>query len=492
MFLFYFTTILLYRVTKQVGNVANLPVLSSTDELSNWINKHSKSVVWFLPEDPSKNNFTSNFNLFEQLNYANYAISKYKSKISFALSLKEFINQSKLIPSNYIEAKAYNNGKDITDSLFQPNPVSFSLWCQDQFLRTDLKKIIYHEELRGIFEGHKNAIIGVDGAPKPNHFPKNEIFYECQSNIFKLFNVNVTKGVYIYRPGDRQLVGPISGNIKNYMKSHIIDIENTYNIDKKRYLAGFFVDGTNDDLTKEEIKLLNKLADKFKNDIQFTSLEHGRICMNIFGSGNYYNMSFPFFFVLDTSFNNQNGTFRWAVSNFKNMHNFDYLYTFVGDILNGEGNKYSHISDEIDDKNPIKVVYKNFNEKVFSNDDKRDKIVLFFRNDMRDASKTLTTLEKVQELLKDFIEVFFYDFSKNDLPDEFAPHAKRLPLIAHFPKGNEKNPSIIYPPFKFDEIVSNISAHSSTHFQVPEYNLDEMRMSILEDLGKKKYYNDEL
>lgn len=489
MFLLCLSTIISYRVTKQVGNIANLPVLSDADELSKWINSHPKSVVWFIPKEPSKNDFSD---IFEQLKYANYAISKYKSKISFALSMKNLINQSSLIPSDYIEAKAYNNGRDVTDSLFQLNSISFSLWCQDQFFRKETKSLIYHEELREIFEGHKNAIIGVDGAPKPNHFPKNEIFYDCSSKIFKFFALNVTKGVYVYRPSDRQLVGPISGNIKSYIKSNLVDIENTYKIDKKRYLSGFFVDGTNDNLTKKEIKLLNNLADKFRKDIQFTSLEHGRICMNVFKSGNYFNMSFPFFFVLDTSLNNQNEVYRWAISNNKNMHDFNYLCSFINDILNGEGNKYPHISDEIDDKDPFNVVYKNFNEKIVESNDKRDKVVAFFRHDLQDASKTLITLEKVQNLLKDFIQVFFYDFSKNDLPEIFAPHARKLPLIAHFAKGNERNPSIIYPPFKFDEIVSNISMHSSSHFQVPEYDLNEMTMSILDELGKKRFHDDEL
>ena len=337
MILIYLTTILLYRVTEKVGYIANLPVLANDEELNNWIKSNPKSVIWFLQEEPLKNDSLSNYNLFEDLKYANYAISKYKSKISFALSLKKLINQSNFIASDYIEARAYKNGRDVTNSPFQLTSVSFTLWCQEQLLEIESKKIAYHEELRQIFEDHKNAVIGVDGAEKPKNFPKNEIFYECPAQLFKLFDINLTKGVYVYRPSDRQLVGPISGNVKSYMKSNIVDIENTYTLEKKRFLAGFFVDGREGNVTLEEIKLLNKLSEKFKNDIQFTSLEHGRICMNIFKAGKYVNMSFPFFFVLDTSFNNQNEVFRWAISNDQNMHNFDYLCTFVSDILNGEG-----------------------------------------------------------------------------------------------------------------------------------------------------------
>lgn len=492
----YLTSFLLYRITEQIGNVGSLPILSDPNELNKWIELHPLSVVFFLLENQTSNDILPNDIVFDQIKYANYAIYKYKSKISFALSSKKLLNETSLIPSDYTIVKAYKNGREVSDRPFQPTSASFSLWCQEILIGIGTKKIIYHEELRNIFDGHQNTVIGVDGASRPSHLPKNEVFYECSSSIFKIFDINLTKGIYIYRPSDRQLVGPISGNYKKYLKSNMVDVENIYTIEPKRFIAGFFVDDRKDNTTREEIKLLNKLGDKYKKDIQFTSLEHGRVCMNIFIKGNYINMSFPFFFVLDTSAlssNNTNDVYRWAISNEKNMHDFNYLCQFVENILNGEGGrKYPHISDEIDDQDALKIVNKNFDQKVISSDDKRDKIVAFMRKENFDYRKTLITLEKIQNLLKDYIDVFSFDFSKNDIPEIVASHITRLPLIAHFPKGDEHNPLFIYPPFNFEDIVSNISSHSSMHFQVPEFDLGEMKMSIIEELGKKPARSDEL
>lgn len=489
LFLFY-SLVFSYRIRQPIGEAANLPILTTLDELKKWQEIHAISILFFMPKNSNPEISLPDF-ISEQLRFATYAISKYRDHIGFAVICSpELSAQMNVAPFDTPEFKLYRHLKEVEDKPLSNSPILFKSWCEE-ILGIESRQLIHPEQLRVLFMGHKNAIIGINQAPKPPNFPKNEIFYEAPSALFKFFELNVSTGVYIYRPADRQLVGPIQGNVKSYSHSNIIDVSNLFSLPKKQFISGYFVNGYDDNTTIKEILILNNLAAKFKDNIYFSPLEHGEVALDIFKFGKFTHFKTPFFFILDIPqafssviLDNDSQISRWAITNTRTMHDFDYLCSFVDDVIHEKGQKYPFVSDDCDKNDIHKLVANDFKSKIIENNNKKDKVVLFLRYDMRDANRMAITLMKVEELLKEYIDAFIFDFSKNDIPNIVGPFANQLPLFAHFPNDNKEKPFVMYPPFKFDAVVENISLHSSMKFNIPKYDLLNVTQNILDELGK--------
>ncbi|OHT13094.1 hypothetical protein TRFO_03535 [Tritrichomonas foetus] len=456
---------LLLRINSPTGEFANLPKFDTESLVNDFIHKNEYSVVFYLSDDESY-----------PFEFSNYAISKYKIKIHFAVATSSVSKKMNITEApeiiGYFKGKSQNLGGPLHTT------IGFSLWCND-FLSGNIKRISNPEELRRIFEGHKTVVIGVDRAPIPANFPKNEIFYEAPSQIFKYFNINVTAGIYVYRAADRQLVRA-QNNYKQYTKTNVVDLA-TVNLREREYVGGYFVNTNNNNLTSQEIHILNKLGEKFNKEIYFAPF-FGHSGLSLFQAANFGHFKVPFFAIMKSD----NFTHRWGITNAQKMHDLEYLTEFIQNVIQQQSeNTQIEISEDPNENDEFNIVNKNFMEKIIS--DQKDSFVLFMKNAMDDGPKIFATISVIQNHLKNCdVKFYFFDVSKNDVPYHqmslFENNQINIPLLVMYPNGKEEEPIIYKGKFDFEMIVKWVAKNASNSFEIPQYDIGDVQLKMIQSI----------
>lgn len=504
-------SLLFYIIKKPIGEVSYLPKLENDEQLSSFIDSHKTCVIIFLAENKT----------FSELDFANYAISEYKDKISFALAIPQ-LTKSLSYSGNHPVLMGYISGKpvyyngDSSTVFFEPTVFNTISFCK-YLLGGRTKKLTSPEEIRRILEGHEVAVIGVDRAPKPKNFPKNEIFYETLAPIFRHFNINVSAGIYVFRPSDRQLIRVNNKNYKTYTKSYLTDISyiienNISQLTDRKYVAGYFMSPNNESLANKQIQILNQLArtEKYKNQFYFSPIPKSKDnLISKVGRFSYFNS--PYFIVIGTKFlvDNLNegiefskNAKRWIINDPVEMYNFDFISKFIDNILENE-NKPTIISEEIPKNenlpysilSSMKTNYNEFDKIIESNrNEGKDCFIIFINEDHKNFIKILLTIKKVDDMLKDQkVKFLFFDVSKNDLPEIIFNSQRNnenieLPFMVRFSakeKISADNLLFYQSSFDFSEIMNWVSFHSSTKFALPKFNETLINDEIFKQIPKK-------
>lgn len=504
--------LLFFRLKKPIGEVPYLPKLENETQLDLFVNSQGPSMIIFLPENKTYS-----------LNFAEFAISEYKDKINFALASSE-LSKSRSFSNHhatfigYISGKpVYYNGNSRTSFL---EPTAFNIISYCKYLsggRT--KRLASPEEIRKIIEGHEIAVIGVDRAPKPKNFPKNEIFYQTLSALFRHFNINVSAGVYVYRPADRQLIRVNNNNYKVYTKTYLTDISyilnnNISHLTDKKYIAGYFMTNNNESLANKENQILNQFArnGKYKDKFYFSTIPKNKdnlICK----VGRFCHFNSPSFIIIETQFlvndldkesEFSKNARRWIVSDPNKVHDSEHLSELINSILENEKKSPTLVSEEIIDNSnasysiPIqmKANYNNFDQIIEANRNKEnDCFIVFLKEDLSDYLKIVFTIKKAQEFLNNQkVKFLFFDVSKNDLPELIYSFQKKnkyieFPFIARFPAKEKEtldNIEFYQSSFDFGEIMNWVSIHSSSQFKLPEFNETAITDEIIKEIPRKK------
>lgn len=504
-----FVSLLFYTIKKPIGEVSYLPKLENEEQLNLFINSHKTSVIIFLTENETFS-----------LDFANYVISEYKDKIGFALATSELSKKFKYSSNHpvvigYVSGKqAYYNG-DASTAFSEPTTFNMITYCK-YLLGERTKKLTSPEEIRKILEGHEVAVIGVDRAPKPKNFPKNEVFYETLAPIFRHFNINVSAGVYVYRPSDRQLIRVNNNNYKVYTKSFLTDISNLLDnnishLTDRKYIAGFFMPQNNETIANKEYQILNQLAkiEKYKKDFYFSPLPKNKnnlICK----VGRFSHLRSPFFIVIETKFLVDDSEIefsknakRWIINDPTELHNTENIIKFIDSILENDKKPPTLISEDISESanllnsipSLMKVNFNKFDEIIESNKNEGyDCFVVFLSENYENYLKIVLTIKKVHELLKDQkVKFLFFDISKNDLPElifnsQRANENIQFPFMVRFSTKQQNTISnLLYyqSSFDFSEVMDWISFHSSTQFALPDFNETLINDEILKQIPKK-------
>lgn len=498
---------LFYRVKEPIGEISYIPKLHNKKELNSFLESNKNAAIIFSP--PKDNS---------ELNFMNYPISVFKKKLKFAISDPEFANQFNTpVSHNKTTVIGFISGKPVYFNNDPKTPIELTPFqiatYFDYLLGLRTKKIHTPEELRQILNGNRVAVIGVENVPKPANFPPNEIFYESSVSFFWHFKINITGGIYVYRPADRQLIRA-NNNYKVYTKTFITDINNLLRDDltelkQKKYIAGYYASSNNQTLSTHESKILNEIAKNkdYSNDFYFSFFPRSPDNL-LYVNGRFNYFTSPFFVVVETSFLAENtpqsfeNAKRWIIINENQSHDLNYILDFLDRIRNEQEKAPVLISEELKEDDvqtnlsiPIsmKLTYGKFGTLTKSlKDSKKDNFVVFIKKGCARYNRIILTIKILQRMLESHnLQLSVFDVSKNDLPDSVYQIINHefgikngiidIPFMIQFPYSNDQPSSRFYHGmFIFDEMIDWISHFASDPFETPQYDSDAIRTEIFE------------
>ena len=234
--------------------------------------------------------------------------------------------------------------------LFFPDPKrtesNFLNWVK-QIKNPNIYRISSSDELTTIFQSQDPSFLIID-SPIPKNYPTNIQIYLVPLRLLELYSSNSSifqKGLFIFRPSDRQLI-PYSGSLIHDLKTSIIldssllqslklfksfkDIKTQ----KQKFCAVFFqpffhnlTEASSINIQNEYI-IFDQLSKQF-NDLIIFSIISDKFTKKFQRKLRLFGFSPPFFAVFDI---NNYYNKRWIISDLNYMHNISYLQIFLKNI----------------------------------------------------------------------------------------------------------------------------------------------------------------
>ena len=156
---------------------------------------------------------------FTNYDFANFAISQYKHKISFARASLDIGKKYGCQNSRCI--LPFKNQKLLKSEYPPFNPIGFSKWV-NEIASLPIIHIGDPGTLEKLFETPGSHVFGIEFPTRPNWLDEGRPFYNVNLEVIRYFNLNLNSGLYIYRSADRQII-PASNNYKSYLRSPLVD-----------------------------------------------------------------------------------------------------------------------------------------------------------------------------------------------------------------------------------------------------------------------------
>ena len=450
--------LLSFRIKDPIGESANTPYLEGKS-LVDKLKKSKKSVVFFIENSA-------------RLSYADFAIRKFKKDIDFfRSSASEGQNYN---CTEFPCAIAFEKGKTMPMNFGPYQPVQFLTWVES-ILTPGIMNVKTPELLRSLLEGMSPIIFGVDIKERPKDFPKEQQILSVSSDLFNFFNISVKKGIYYYRPADRELIDFKSVKKTEDLNTPITDMV-TCSSENTTYFGGYFINTDNDETTKKEIEILKKVAPKFKNSVSL-AIFYGDSQSKILEKADI-NLDAPFFFILERS-DIEGG--RWVINDAR-LHDAAAIEKFLTGIIDGT-EEYSVISEPVENYTGVafkKVVGSNFEELVINN--KEDVLIAFTAPWCHHCKEFKPVLNEVAKLIENTnSRVYFIDATANDLP-EAVPEINGYPTLYYWPASNKSEPIQYNGERTVKAVLEFLSEHASTTFEMPKYDEAAVQAVIDEKL----------
>jgi protein disulfide-isomerase A1 len=449
-----------YRIKGRIGEMNNL-ILLFGKPLQDLIKKSAKCIVIFLEED-------------SDTDFLNFGIKKYKSEFVFIRALSHEAE-----PYNCISLPcvvAFANGKRIETPPLVHRAAEFVFWLRDLATAPNVK-VEVAEELRLLLSGSEVTVFGVDMDAKPRNAPPDLPFYLVNASTFGELNVTVEKGLYIWRPADRELI-PFAKGWKDLLDAGIQVADNVRH-SGKAFFAGFIVDNHSPNTTTE-ISVLKRLHAIFNEQVAF-SLVHGETADVYSALGQFESLEKPFFFVFNMS-DWEGG--RWVIYDDNDrIHNPKALEDFLKSIINNK-EPFSVVSEkldlEVERHNVTRLVALNLESVVIGQTDK-DVLLAVVGARCGFCPYLLHVLNEVAGLLKEIesLQIVSINGSRNDLP-EWIGDVESYPVVRLWPAGQKDSPVEYKGPRKVNKVIEFLVANAGKPFEVPEYNLTEVEERIQE------------
>ncbi|KAH0794078.1 Thioredoxin family protein [Histomonas meleagridis] len=308
--------------------------------------------------------------------------------------------------------------------------IEFSEWCQIL-----LPKHVVHVTdpvfVRYLFERHISSVIGVDVDEPPANLRPKDTFYSIPSLLLNYYQLEIPKGIYVYRYSDRQLLDA-GEDYTELMDTNITDITKLFDI-KKPFFAGYKLAFDKPDQHTLELSILDQLSTEHLDNF-YVSPVYGDEGSAFVSFGRFSKLEAPFFFVVSTDIN-EGQSKRWAVIDEEHIHNVTYLSELLTRIEKDEEPSII-ISERIDETNPLQLTYKTYNEKISNNE--KGSIVYFYSKDVLEAQQQLIIMKYTAKALENNnIKIYTYDANKNDLPEIFVDEIE-LPIVAYVEKDKDE------------------------------------------------------
>ena len=441
------------RIKKSTGETAHLLPFSG-EFLTGVLKKAPRAVVFFGGD-------------LSSIDFADFGVHKYKNEILFVRSTQDDgkLHNCTAFPCILPFTKGH-----VISSIGQAplRAAEFPRWLK-LLMDIDVVRLTVPEELREVLNSDKPVVIAVEEEKRPKNIPKNETFYWTTSSTFESFGVTVEKGVYVFRPADRELVKVGSEKWESLIDAGVSwsgDIDTS----KQGFFAGFDINTNEDDYSRKEIELLKVLQSKFGDHVQFTAL-HGKMAEVYEQVGQLETLPKPFFFCFNLS-DLEGG--RWLVTDIEQMHDLETLTGFVERIVSGK-EEFSVISEPIVSEDTA-VPYKKLvglNVEEFVLDKAGDVLVAFTTLKPGPCKIMQAVLNETANLLESVKSLNFawINCDANDLP-EFVPGIESYPSVWLFPAGKKDDPVLYKGPRKVDKVIEFLTANAGVTFEAPEYDLE--------------------
>lgn len=357
-FLFLFSCIRIKEILGEIGRIQYL----SGNELQNFLKSNEMSIIFYSnPDNESR----------EELSFANAAITIYKEAISFALGnpkdapseLCPELDQKKsfcIVPYEGSNPLQYDNA---------PNTAPAFLNWIDLISHPKITAILSINKLNKLLNRNETCIFAVDVQEElidTIDIPKEKKIYMVSADLFLIYNLTLSQGVYLYRPNDRQILKLDDNNKFDFLSSKenmMIQPYETIDTDKSRQnrlICGFTLNESDSALCEEQYKILFDLTKNLKlND--FSSLFNNFDDLNkyfvftIVKSENietFANMTCmrsvpaPYFFIVNVT---KPSRLRWVYEKSdidiiddtgNNIYNYSYIIELLYRIYLGQEDPY--------------------------------------------------------------------------------------------------------------------------------------------------------
>jgi thiol-disulfide isomerase/thioredoxin len=453
-----FTSILIsgFRVRVPVGQSVNAPFIPGI-ALDSILKNRKRSVVFF--HEPNAN-----------LDFANFGIQQYKGEFEF---LRANASEGEKYGCYYFPcAICFEKNKPLNAPIPTNRASSFLIWLQE-IVEKSANKIKSQEQLRLLLERQGKVVIGIDENKPPKKLGDLE-FYTCASSFFQKIGINLTKGYYLYRSVDRQLI-PYGEKAKETLlvDPRIVDISS------KPYFGGYVINTKLDKVSEEQIKIMEQLAPKYGEKVQFGPIV-GVNALLFLKAGKTEGLDAPYFMMFNTS-NLFEG--RWLVMDMNDLMSVEKIDQFVEKVVSGNL-PYTIISEPVpEDADGIvkHLVGSTFSDVVLENES--DALVVFMAPNCKYCPRLEIALEEVAKLFEgQNVKICKIDGSENDVPN-IVPEYTSYPTIMFFKAGKKKEPPMIYKgSYRVKDIVQYIERSGETNPKAPEYDAE-----AIDDIISEKY-----
>ena len=409
-----------YRVKHAIGQSANLPFLPGF-LLDPLLKKSKRSVVFFHEENAV-------------LEFANFGIQQFKDEFNF---FRANASDGKKYGCFYFPcAIAFEGDKQINTSIPTNRASAIVTWLQ-QILDGSYKIVKSQEQLRVLLEQQGKVVFGVDQQKPPKHIGNHD-FYLVNSTIFAKIGLNVTKGYYLYRSIDRQL---LPFNDKQKIEDSILTDPRLFDISEKPFFGGYVINTKLDKVSEEQIKIMEKLALKYNDTMSFGPIV-GSNALLFLKAGKTEGLDAPYFMVFNTSSLLQG---RWLLYKPEDdIMNFDKVSAFVDKIISGKL-PFTIISEDIpeDSDAPVKhLVGSTFADVVFKND--TDTLVTFVAEHCKFCPRLEILLTELAQLYANTnVTICKINGADNDVPN-IVPDYDSYPTIMLFKQGEKDKHPVKY------------------------------------------------
>jgi thiol-disulfide isomerase/thioredoxin len=361
-----------------------------------------------------------------------YAIYRFRNSISF------WAANSTLSPSwcpRHPCFIGYSEGNEL--QLEQPafDPARFANWCE-RVLNPYAYRLVFPAQVREVLAGNDPVLLGVGLSDRPPEIGENVKFFLVEENAIESFVENVSQGLYVYRPKDRQFVkfrGDFEAESRTLLFSGVDDYR------KREFIAGYYP-GENDSMTEMEIELLNEIAEGFGDRVSFVILQK-KEARELLWNSRWADVDPGSLFVV-RSVNVSAG--RWILQA-EEAHARDVVVGFLAAVLNGTRDcslLYSVVADD-----PLEVHLREVNsltvEKAVITRD--DATLLLLTAEWCDHCKQFKPqVRQAAEILAGRkVKFYWMNEPKNDLP-ECIPDHPGMPALFLWPAGENYTRPLMY------------------------------------------------
>lgn len=436
------------RIKKPIGEVHHIPFLKE-EEIRTFLLEHDKSILIFTDGQ-------------FKYDFANFAIHKFKDRIAFAAVSIE--DGQKYNAQGPLSIFAFYKSNIVKLPAAPFSAIDFTNWCDNAFAKSSIQ-IVHPEELRVIFSSTITCCFGVDINARPEKLRDDITFYNVPHQFFHYFAMNISKGYYIYRSADRQLV-KMGKDPNKFIATKVTDLHSS-NLVKKPYYGGFFMNRGNVTACQIESDLLNTIANKYNEEFYFGPLA-GKLAHTIALQYNLINFPLPFFAVFDSKG-------RWILDGEK-AHNIEALTELIEQIKNKKIN-YTQMNDDSSklSKNIKTLSFSNVMDTI--NNDGKDSVLYITANCGPRCILYNELMKSTAKIFKDTtVNFYMLNASSNEIPQPLDPNM-RLPTFFEWP-ANKK----AWGPLEYDgggdikDFARFIQVRSCGPFEEPKFNATKINL----------------